>query len=49
VQNIEVIHQREEKGQVQVVSVVRYTNNDNYFVDMHKDEYFVDPPYQDMQ
>jgi hypothetical protein len=45
VQNIEVIHQQEEKVLVLEVYVVMYINNDNYFVDMHRDEHFVDRPY----
>jgi hypothetical protein len=46
VQNIEVIHQLEGRVQVQEEYVVMYTNNDNYSVDKHRDEYFVDQPYQ---
>jgi hypothetical protein len=44
VQNIVIILLLEQKVLVQEVVLVMYINNDNYFVDKHKDEYFVDQP-----
>jgi len=44
VQNIVIILLLEQKVLVQEVVLVMYINNDNYFVDKHKDEHFVDQP-----